>query len=104
MNKDEILAKSVKENSILDERDKHMRTHRDAFSMWGVIVLGLIIMSIRVYHGDSPYDMFALFFGMVATSSLYYVIKTKKLLHIMIMIVFSALTLYYFYLFYIGVV
>lgn len=103
MNKDEILKKSVKENSMLDERDKHIRTHRDAFSMWGVIVLGLIMMGIKIYHGQSPNDILSLFFGMVATAALYMAVKTKKLLHIIITIVFSALTLYYFYCFYVGV-
>lgn len=104
MNKDEILKKSVQENLILDERDKHIRTHRDAFSMWGIIVLGLIIMGIKIRHGQSPNDILSLFFGMVATADLYMAVKTKKLLHIILMIVFSTLTLYYFYHFYAGIV
>lgn len=104
MDKDEILKKSVKENSMLDERDKYIRTHRDAFSMWGIIVLGLIMMGLKVYHGQSPNDLFSLLFGMVATASLYMAAKTKKLLHIILTIAFSALTLYYFYRFYVGVI
>lgn len=104
MNKDEILKKSVKENSILDERDKHIRTHKDAFSMWGVIVLGSIIMGIKFYCGQSPNDIISLFFSMGASAALYMAVKTKKWLHIIITIVFSALTLYYFYWFYMGVI
>lgn len=49
-------------------------------------------------------EILSLFFGMVATADLYMVIKTKKLLHIILMVVFSALTLYYFYRFYMGVI
>lgn len=104
MNKDEILKKSVKENAILDERDKHIRTHRDAFSMWGIIALGLIMMGIKIRHGQSPNDILALFFCMVAMADLYMAVQTKKLLHIILLIVFSALTLYYFYRFYMGVI
>lgn len=104
MNKDEILAKSVKENSMLDERDKHLRTHRDAFSMWGVLILGLAIMGIKIFYGQSPNDILALLFGSVATAALYMAVKTKKLLHIIVTIVFSVLTVYYFYCFYVGVV
>lgn len=104
MNKEEILAKSIKENAMLDERDKHMRTHRDAFSMWGIIVLGMIIMAIKIYHGKSPSDILSLFFCMVATAALYMAVKTKKGLHVMLTVVFTILTLYYFGVFYAGVV
>lgn len=104
MNKDEILKKSVKENAMLDERDKHIRTHRDAFSLWGVIVLELIMIVIKIYHGQSPSDILSLIWGMAATSALYMAVKTKKLLHIIITFVCSALTLYYFYSFYAGVI
>lgn len=103
MDKNEILAKSVKENAIMDERDKHIRTHRDAFSLWGVIILGIVMMVINLYHGKSPDDIISLFFVLVATGSLYEAIKTKKRIHIMMTIVFSALTIYYFYKFCVGV-
>lgn len=37
MNKEEILAKSKKENILGDEREKEVRIRRDAFSFWGLI-------------------------------------------------------------------
>lgn len=99
MDKNEILSKSVKENSVMDERDKHIRTCRDAFSLWGVIVLGTILMFIKIYCGQSPSDIISLFFILVATGSFYEAIKTKKWIHIMSTIVYSVLTICFFFRF-----
>lgn len=48
MDKNEILSKSRKENVYGDEREKEVRVKRDAFSQWGLIVLGIIIMVIKL--------------------------------------------------------
>lgn len=104
MNKDEILKKSVKENALWDERDKHLRIHSDAFCNWGVIILGIIIMAIKIHHGKSASDIISIFFCLAATGFLYSAIKTKKLVYIMATILCYALTIYYFYWFYVGVV
>lgn len=50
MNKDEILAKAKKENFLGDEREKEVRVKRDAFSLWGLIILGVIIMIIKLVY------------------------------------------------------
>jgi len=46
--------------------------------MWGVLVLGTIIMVIKINRGQSPNEIFSLFFGMVATAALYMAVQTKK--------------------------
>lgn len=48
MNKDEVLAKAKKENFLGDEREREVRVKRNAFSSWGLIILGVIIMIIKL--------------------------------------------------------
>ena len=57
MKKDEILAKAKKENLLGDEREKEVRVKRDAFSLWGLIVLGATIMIIKLVRTQSPADI-----------------------------------------------
>ena len=57
MDKNEILSKSRKENVYGDEREKEVRVKRDAFSQWGLIVLGIIIMVIKLLRTESPADI-----------------------------------------------
>ena len=60
MNKEEILSRSKKDNIYGDEREQQIRTKRDAFSLWGLIVLGAIIMIIKLFRMESPADIIAL--------------------------------------------
>ena len=62
MNKEEILSRSKKDNIYGDEREQQIRTKRDAFSLWGLIVLGAIIMIIKLFRMESPADIIALYF------------------------------------------
>lgn len=99
MNKEEVLAKSVKENTVMDERDRNIILHRDAFSGWGVIILGIIIMIVKLCKTQSPADIISLFFIMAASGSLYEAMKTKKRIHMIMAAVFFLLSIYYFYRF-----
>ncbi|MCD8356734.1 MAG: DUF6442 family protein [Clostridia bacterium] len=103
MNKEDILAKAKKENIYGDEREKKIRVHRDAFSCWGTIILGIIIMAIKLVRVESPADIIALFFCGAATASLYEAIQTRKKVHIIVTIVLFVLTIYYFYKFCTGI-
>lgn len=62
MDKNEILSKSRKENVYGDEREKEVRVKRDAFSQWGIIVLGIIIMVIKLLRTESPADIISILF------------------------------------------
>ena len=62
MNKEEILARSKKENIYGDEREKSVRTKRDAFSLWGLTVLGIIIMFIKLFCMESPADIISILY------------------------------------------
>lgn len=103
MNREEILAKARRENAYGDEREKKIRIHRDAFSCWGVIILGTIMMGVKLIRMESPADIISLLFCMSATASLYEAIKTKKKLHIIITVFLFLLTLYFFYKFCVGI-
>lgn len=99
MNKEEILKKSREENIYGDERDKTIRVRRDAFSVWGMIILGIIIMIVKLCRTQSPADIISLMFCTSATASLYEALKTRKKLHIIFTVILYVLALYYFYRF-----
>ena len=61
MNKEEVLEKAKLENFLGDEREKEIRTKRDAFSLWGLIILGCTIMIIKLIKVQSPADIISLF-------------------------------------------
>lgn len=103
MNKEEILKKSIKENIYGDEREKRIRVNRDAFSAWGVVILGVIMMIIKLWKMEPLADIIALLFSLTAMGSLYEAIKTKKAIHIVCTIVFFLLTIYFFYKFCMGI-
>lgn len=99
MNKEEILSKAKQENVYGDEREKKIRLHRDAFSCWGVILVGAVIMMVKLCRTESPADIISLFFCMSATASLYEALKSKRAMHIALTVVLFLLTFYFFYKF-----
>jgi len=102
MNKEEILAKAKQENAFGDEREKKIRVHRDAFSCWGVLALGTVMMVIKLFRTESPADIISLFFCMAAMGSLYSAAKSKSAaLWIVTAALFGACG-YYFYRFCVG--
>jgi hypothetical protein len=99
MNKEEILAKAKQENVYGDEREKTVRTRRDAFSCWGVLILGIIIMIIKISQGQSPADIIAIFFCMSGMGFTYEGIKLKKKWVIIVAVILLLLAAYSFYKF-----
>ena len=102
MNKEEVLAKAKRENFLGDEREKDIRTKRDAFSLWGFIILGCTIMIIKLIRVQSPADIISLFTCTSGLAFVYEGIKLKKKFSLFcggILLVFSA---YCFYKFCVG--
>lgn len=99
MNKEEILARSKKENIYGDEREKEIRTKRDAFSIWGLIILGIIIMTIKLFRTESPADIISILFCSSGLGFTYEGYKFKKKWTVICGIVLMLLAVYYFYRF-----
>ncbi len=99
MNREEILAISQRENTFGDERERDIRLRRDAFSMWGVIILGIVIMFTKTFQGESPADIIALFFCMSGLGFAYEGGKLQNKWRLGAGIVLLLLAAYYFYKF-----
>lgn len=103
MNKEEILARSKKENILGDEREKEVRTKRDAFAGWGFTLLGIIILLIKIFHGDSGSDIISLLFCTSGLAFTYEGIKLQKKLTAICGIVLLLSAVYFFYKFCLGI-
>lgn len=102
MNKDEILAKSKKENIMGDEREKSVRVNRDAFSLWGFLFLGVIIMIIKLVHTQSPSDIISLLFCTSGLGFTYEGLKLNSKWKIISGIILLLCAAYFFYKFCVG--
>lgn len=99
MKKEEILARSKKENLIQDEREKDIRVHRDAFSVVGILIFGFLIMAIKLYRTQSPADIISLLFSMSVFGFLYEGIHLKNKWTVTAGVIFLLLAIYFFYKF-----
>lgn len=102
MNREKILEKSREENVRGDEYERQVRIERDAFSGWGLIVLGIIITICKLSHNQSPTDIISLMFCSSGLSFTYEGVKLKNkwsLLSGMILLIVAA---YFFYQFCVG--
>lgn len=104
MNKEDVLAKSKKENIYGDEREREVRTKRDAFAGWGFTVLGIIIMIIKIFHGDSASDIISILFCTSGLAFTYEGMKLQKKWTAICGIVLLLFSTYYFYRFCVGIV
>lgn len=99
MNREEILSKSKKENIYGDEREKTIRRNRDAFSGWGVVILGIVIMMIKTVQGQSAADIISLLFCMSGMAFAYEGGKLRNKVEIVAGIVLLLCAVYFFYRF-----
>ena len=99
MDKNEILSKSRKENVYGDEREKEVRVKRDAFSQWGLIVLGIIIMVIKLLRTESPADIISILFCTSGLGFTYEGIKLRKKYTVACGIALLLASIYFFYKF-----
>ncbi len=102
MGKDEILARSKKENAFGDEREKEVRVKRDAFSLWGLVVLGVIIMVIKLVRTESPADIISILFCTSGMGFAYEGVRLKNKWIIAAGTVFLLSSAYFFYKFCVG--
>ena len=102
MDKNEILSKSREDNVYGDEREKDVRLKRDAFSQWGLIILGIIIMVIKLMRTESPADIISILFCTSGLGFTYEGIKLRKKFIVACGIVFLLASIYFLYKFSVG--
>lgn len=102
MNREEILEKAKQENVFGDEREKEIRTKRDAFSLWGLTVLGLVMMVIKLIRVESPADIISLMFCTSGLAFVYEGVSLKRKGTLIAGIVLLACAGYFFYKFCVG--
>ena len=90
MDKDEILSKHKNENRFGDEREKTIRTRRDAFSLWGVL-------GLKIWQGQSPADLVSLFFCMSGLAFVYEGVQLRQKRCLIPGVVLLALAAWFFY-------
>ena len=88
-----------KENVYGDEREKEVRVKRDAFSQWGLIVLGIIIMVIKLLRTESPADIISILFCTSGLGFTYEGIKLRKKYTVACGIALLLASIYFFYKF-----
>lgn len=103
MNKEEILLKSKQENIYGDEREKHVRKSGDAFMVWGVIILGFVIMVIKLWQSQSPADIISILFCMSGMGILYDGVKLQNKTQQAAGMALLLLAAYFFYKFCAGI-
>lgn len=99
MNRDEILEKSRKENTYGDELEKEIRIKRDSFGVWGVIVLGIAFLYLKLSNGLQASDIIALFSCYSGLAFVYEGIRLKRGWEIALGAALLLLALYSFWQF-----
>ncbi len=99
MNKEEILKKARQENVNGDEREKELLIKRDAFSLWGLTVLGIIIMIIKLMRAQPISDILSILFCTSGLGFTYQGYKAKNKWITASGIVFLIACIYFFYKF-----
>lgn len=99
MNKEEVLLRSRKENIYGDEYEKNVRIKRDAFSVWGFLIIGVLIMIIKLFRVESPADIISIMFCTSGLGFVYEGIKLKKKWSIISGGVLLLCAIYFFYKF-----
>lgn len=97
MDKDEILSKHKNENRFGDEREKTIRTRQDAFSLWGVLGLGVVFMGLKIWQGQSPADLVSLFFCMSGLAFVYEGVQLRQKRCLIPGVVLLTLAAWFFY-------
>ena len=71
MNKEEILAKSRKENVLQDEMERTVRIEGESFSLIFVFLMGLALIAWKRFHSLPDEDVLVMFWTSCAASRIY---------------------------------
>ena len=75
MNKEEILAKSRKENVLQDEMERTVRIEGESFSLFLVFLVGVVLV---IFHGLPANSVLAMFWASCVGNRLYRLTKRRN--------------------------
>ena len=78
MNKEEILAKSRKENVLQDEMERTVRIEGESFSLILVFLVGVVIVIFNRLHGLPANSVLAKFWASCVGNRLYRLTKRRN--------------------------
>ena len=78
MNKEEILAKSRKENVLQDEMERTVRIEGESFSLILVFLVGVVIVIFNRVHGLPSGQVLAMFWASCVGNRLYRLTKRRN--------------------------
>lgn len=78
MNKEEILAKSRKENVLQDEMERTVRIEGESFSLILVFLVGVVIVIFNRLHGLPANSVLAMFWAPCVGNRLYRLTKRRN--------------------------
>ena len=78
MNKEEILAKSRKENVLQDEMERTVRIEGESFSLILVFLVGVVIVIFNRLHGLPATSVLAMFWASCVGNRLYRLTKRRN--------------------------
>ena len=78
MNKEEILAKSRKENVLQDEMERTVRIEGESFSLILVFLVGVVIVIFIRLHGLPANSVLAMFWAACVGNRLYRLTKRRN--------------------------
>ena len=78
MNKEEILAKSRKENVLQDEMERTVRIEGESFSLLFVFLMGLILLTWKRVHGLPHEDVLTMFWTACVANRVYRLARRRN--------------------------
>ena len=78
MQKEEILAKSRKENAVQDEMERTVRIEGESFSLILVFLVGVVIVIFNRLHGLPANSVLAMFWASCVGNRLYRLTKLRR--------------------------
>ena len=94
MNKEEILAKSRKENVLQDEMERTVRIEGESFSLLFALLMGLILLFWKRAHGLPYEDVMCMFWTACVANRVYRLTRRRDTSDIVTLLISLALLIW----------
>ena len=75
--REEILARSRRENRMGDERERRVRIEGESFSLLFVFLMGLALLALKRAHGLPDEDVLVMFWTACASGRIYRLVQRR---------------------------